>query len=155
MLHKIILLTFFSMALAQTSLAQTRETWKKIENLYFSFSIPKDFKKANMRGIDSFVEEYVTDGIDLSFDFGMYSNNFQGWSGDTKFENVKIDGKDGRIGTTTEQLPKGFRYSIQVYVKVNHFEALSMNAACKSETEVAIVRKIFGTIVFKSENSKP
>src|SRR5882672_6045783 len=79
--------------------ASNQDGWKKIGNSSFSFSVPSSFKKTGMRGIDSFVEEYVTERIKLSFDYGWYSNNFEDWPNDTKFEDLKVNGKDARIGT--------------------------------------------------------
>jgi hypothetical protein len=51
-----------------------------------------DFLPGTARGIDSFVEEYVTERIKLSFDYGWYSNNFEDWPKDTKFEDLKVNG---------------------------------------------------------------
>jgi hypothetical protein len=127
--------------------ANIEDTWKKIENDSFSFSLPSSFKKKTTHGIDSFVEEYVSDGIDLSFDCGPYSNDFSDWPKETTFENLKIDGQDARIGTVAHEFHEGFSYSTQV-----HFAGLTMYAACKSDKEAALARKIFKTIVFKAEN---
>jgi hypothetical protein len=127
--------------------ANVEDTWKKIENDSFSFSLPPSFKKTATHGINSFVEEYVSDDIDLIFDYGPYSNDFSDWPKETTFENLKIDGQVAKIGTVAHEFHKGFPYSTQV-----HFVGLSMYAACKSDKEVALARKIFKTIVFKTEN---
>jgi hypothetical protein len=126
--------------------ANAEDTWKKIDNDYFSFSLPRSFKQTARHGIDSFGEEYVSDGIDLEFDYGPDSNDFSDWPRDTKFENLKIDGADARIGTVADGFRKGGPYSTQVY-----FNGLSMFAACKSEEDVALAWKIFETIAFKKE----
>jgi hypothetical protein len=128
--------------------ANVTDTWKKIENDSFSFSVPPSFKQTATHGIDSFVEEYVSDDIDLDFDYGAYSNDFRDWPKDTNFENLKIDGEVARIGTVAHEFHKGFPYSTQVHFK---FGTLSMFAACKSEKDVALARKIFETIAFKAE----
>jgi len=101
--------------------------------------------------IDSFVEEYVAERIKLSFDYGWYSNNFEGWPKDTKFEDLKVNGKDARIGTVAHTFHKGFPYSTQIHIKFYGGMALSMFAACKSEEEVALARQIFNTISFKAK----
>jgi hypothetical protein len=129
--------------------AKAEDGWRKIENPSFSFSLPSAFNKTEARGIDSFVEEYAADGIELSFDYGIYSNNFGGWPKDTKFEASEVDGKAARIGTTVHEFHKGFPYSTQIYIKLKGTGALSMFAACKSQKEVALARKIFETIAFK------
>ena len=131
--------------------ASNQDGWKKIENRSFSFSVPSSFKKTEARGIDSFVEEYVAERIELSFDYGWYSNNFEGWPKDTKFEDLKVNGKDARIGTAPRAFHKGFPYSTQIHIKLDDRISLSMFAACKSEEEVALARKIFMTISFNSK----
>jgi hypothetical protein len=139
-------MVFFSVAV------QAEDDWKKIENGAFSFSLPSNFKKTKARGIDSFVEGYATDGIEISFDYGRYSNNFGDWPKDTKFETLKVDGKVAKIGTAAHEFHEGFPYSSQFYVKLDGGTALSMFAACKSQKEVAVARKIFETIAFKAKN---
>jgi len=138
-------------AILLCSAASNQGGWKKIENSSFSFSVPSSFRKTAARGIDSFVEEYVTEGIKLSFDYGIYSNNFDGWPKVTKFEDLKVNGKDARIGTAPREFHKGFPYSTQIHIKVDGGIALSMFAACKSEEEVALARKIFKTISFNAK----
>src|SRR5438034_8814928 len=49
-----------------------------------------------------------------------------------------INGRNARIGTAKRQFDEGYPYSTQVYIK----PALSMFAACKSEKEVALARKV-------------
>jgi hypothetical protein len=89
----------------------------------------------------------------LSFDYGVYSNNFGDWPKETKFEDLKIDGKAARIGTAANEFHKGFLYSTQVHIDLDGRVALSMFAACKSEKEVALAKKIFRTIAFKSKKA--
>ncbi|MBM4071817.1 MAG: hypothetical protein FJ271_23260 [Planctomycetes bacterium] len=148
-MRTLTVLAVFAPALVLTVSAQDEGQWKKIENGSFSFSVPASFKKTDAQGTDSFVEEYVADGIQVRFDYGMYSNNFLGWPKNTKFENVKIDGKAARLGTAKWERDKGFAYSTQVHIRLDGEVALSMFAACKSEKEVAVARKIFVTIAFK------
>ena len=131
--------------------ASNQDGWKKIENSSFSFSVPSSFRKTEAHGIDSFVEEYVTERIKLSFDYGWYSNNFEDWPKDTKFEDLKVNGKDARIGIVAHAFHKGFPYSTQIHIKLDGGMALSMFAACKSEEEVALARNIFKTIAFNAK----
>lgn len=95
------------------------EEWKTVENQSFSFSVPPSFKKTSALGVDSFVEEYSAEGIELSFDYGPYSNNFREWPKATKFEKVTIDGKAARIGTVKREFRKGFPYNTQIHIKVD------------------------------------
>jgi hypothetical protein len=132
--------------------APVEPSWRKIENGSFSFSVPDSFKKTDAHGIDSFVEVYVAEGIELSFDYGQYSNNFGDWPKETKFESVKIDGRPARIGTAVSEQKKGLPHSTQVHIKTDGGASLSMFAACRSEKEVALARKIFETIAFNAKN---
>ena len=61
---------------------------------------------------------------------------------------VKINGRNARIVTAKRQFDE-YPYSTQVYIK----PALSMLAACKSEKEVALARKVFETIVLHEKKS--
>src|SRR5690349_3368329 len=86
-----------------TVVASAAPDWKSIENRSFSFSLPSSFKKTSAHGVDSFVEEYVADGIKISFDFGKYSNDFGGWPEDTKFESLTIHKKAARLGVAKRE----------------------------------------------------
>jgi len=127
--------------------------WQNVTNGSFSFSIPALWKKTDAHGVDSFVEEYLGQGIKLSFDFGMYSNNFGDWPKETKFEEVNIHDRAARIGAVKREFHEGYPYSVQVYIKANGSGALSMFAACKSEKEVALARKVFETIILYEKKS--
>jgi hypothetical protein len=139
---------FFGAIVVLGFAAPSRDDWKKIENKSFSFSLPPSFKKTDAHGIDSYVEEYVADGIEVSFDYGIYSNNFEGWPKETKFESLVVDGRAAKIGTAAYGSQKGFPISTQIYIKLGDHLALSMSAACKSQEEVTTAKKIFKTIVF-------
>lgn len=140
---------FLGTALFLVLAAQGEEPWQKIENDYFSFSLPPAFKKTEARGKDSFVEEYVAEGILVRFDYGKYSNRFGGWPPDTKFEALNINGKTAKVGTTEQALQKGFSCATQVNIPLDGGLALTMFAACHSETELALARKVFESITFK------
>jgi hypothetical protein len=45
-----------------------------VETNAFSISLPIDWKFNQLQGTDSYVGEFVGDGMKLTFDFGMYSN---------------------------------------------------------------------------------
>lgn len=129
--------------------ARCEEPWQKIENDYFSFSLPAAFKKTEARGKDSFVEEYLAEGMVVRFDYGKYSNKFGGWPPETKFEDLKINGKTAKVGTTVQELQKGFPCAAQVNIPLAGGLGLTMFAACKSEKELEVARRVFETITFK------
>lgn len=150
-MRTIALVGFLATGILFSVSARADDTWKKIENSSFSFSVPQSFKKTDQHGIDSFVEEYVSEGIKLAFDYGIYSGGFSDWSKETKFDDLKIDGKAARIGTKSIEPHNGFLYFTQVHIKLDGAVALDMFADCRSEKEVALAKKIFETIVFKSK----
>src|SRR5262245_15460897 len=129
-MRAVTMVFILGVAILLCAAASKQDGWKKLQNSSFSFSVPSSFKKTATHGIDSFVEEYVTERIKLSFDYGIYSNNFGDWPKDTKFEEIKVDGKDARIGTASREFHKGFPYSTQIHIKVGGGMALSMFAAC-------------------------
>jgi hypothetical protein len=127
--------------------------WQVIKNAAFSFSLPALFKKTEARGTDSFVEEYVAEDIRVNFDYGPYSNNFEDWPKETKYEQLTVGGKKARIGVVKRDFHDGYPYSTQVYIKLDDETALSMFAACRSESEIALARRIFLTIAFDAEKA--
>lgn len=134
---------------ATASFVSSQDIWKKIENQSFSFSIPLSLSKTEARGKDSFVQEYASDDLRIIFDFGIYSNDFSDWSKDTSFEKVEINGRSARIGTVKHEIREGYPYSAQIYVKTDRYTALSIFAACKSEKEVLLAKRVFRTLKFK------
>lgn len=50
-------------------------SWQFIDADSFSLSVPPGWKFTKLEGTDSYIGEFVGDGIKLSFDFGQYSNS--------------------------------------------------------------------------------
>lgn len=146
---------FITLAFVFTAVVSTASaiSWRVVTNRYFSFSLPLTFTKTDARGVDSFAEEYVADGIKVSFDYGEYSDDFGSWSRDTKYEEVVVDGKPGKIGTVSNEDSKDFPYITQIYVKLHGRLALSVSAVCRSKKEVALARTIFLAIKFLREKT--
>lgn len=61
-----------------TALAQTQvtapATWRKLDAGPFSILAPSTWQFRQLDGVDSYVGEFLGDGIVLTFDFGGYSN---------------------------------------------------------------------------------
>ena len=70
--------------------------WRKIEEEFFSFSIPSTMKKNDVRGIDSIVLEFENDEINLGIEYGDYSGdlNFIRQNYENQIEQAKIDGEN-------------------------------------------------------------
>jgi hypothetical protein len=125
--------------------------WHEISSKAFSFRLPATFTKAQVEPIDSFVEKYVADGIEIDFDYGIYSDNFMSWPEDTKFEDVTVDGRKARIGVAKAKHYEGFTSITMIHIPLDGRLALSMCAVCRSDRDVALARKIFRTIAFKKD----
>ncbi len=76
---KTVIAVAFGLFLSINILAQTKTTipkdWEKFSNQIFSFHAPKTLRKLNVRGRDSFVEEYKNEEITVKFDYGLYGND--------------------------------------------------------------------------------
>jgi hypothetical protein len=59
---------------AQPNSIQLAESWQTIDAGTFKLSVPRGWEFHTLQGIDSYVGEFVGDGVTLEFDFGQYSN---------------------------------------------------------------------------------
>lgn len=59
----------------QDSATNLPHGWQKLDAKYFSIYAPPGWKFRKLVGIDSYVGEFVGDGIRLTFDYGQYSNS--------------------------------------------------------------------------------
>lgn len=127
--------------------------WRVISNQYFSFSIPQELKKTEASGEDSFVEEYAGDGMLVGFDYGIWSNNFDDFPKETVYGDVQVDGEPARIGTfPTTRLQPEFNFFTQIHVKEHGKRLkLTMSARCRTEKEVELAKKVFGSIRFSRQ----
>lgn len=49
-------------------------SWQFVDAGSFTVSLPSDWKFNTRQGIDSYVAEFIGDGVTLNFDYGWYSN---------------------------------------------------------------------------------
>jgi hypothetical protein len=106
----------------------------------FSFRAPPDFIEKPVKGKDSFVGKYDSPALELSFDYGMYSDALEreGYR-DWKFRNTTIDGKRAKIGWSEERVAVHFP-------KVEGYNRLSMFANLKQPQAKEIAEIIFRSI---------
>ena len=64
-----------AMVAAQDGAIKLPNGWQKLDAKYFSIYAPPGWKFHKLTGIDSYVGEFVGDGIRLTFDYGQYSNS--------------------------------------------------------------------------------
>lgn len=153
---KIILRVILGVVLASlVAAAKPEKRPVRVRNPYFSFELPSGFKKKNFSGIDSYVEEYEADGIDLMFDYGRYSNQFTGWPpSETEFQELEVDGHRAFIGTRRSGMAAKYPIATQINIKsADRNGQLTVFASCRSQKEVDVAQKIFRSIQFEKENS--
>jgi hypothetical protein len=63
----------------------------------FTFKAPADLKPVPIQGIDSFVGHYVSPTLDVTFDYGRYSDPMKGEGYASR--SVQVDGKSARLVT--------------------------------------------------------
>jgi hypothetical protein len=95
-----------------------------------------------VQGIDSLVGKYDSPTLELSFDYGRYSDplereGYESW----KFRNTTIDGKRAKIGSSENRMAVHFP-------QVVGDNKLSMFAKLKVTDADEIVEMIFRTIDF-------
>jgi hypothetical protein len=60
----------------QAPSVSSRNSWRKLDAGPFSVSAPPGWEFHQLQGVDSYVGEFVGDGIVLTFDFGRYSSGY-------------------------------------------------------------------------------
>jgi hypothetical protein len=108
----------------------------------FFFRAPPDLIEKRVKGKDSFVGKYDNPALELSFDYGMYSDPLEseGYR-DWKFRNTTIDGRRAKIGWSEDRMAVHFP-------KVEGDNRLSMFANLKQPQAKEIAEIIFRSIDF-------
>ncbi len=136
---------------------RTEPAWQRFDAGPFSFSGPPDFSKTAAQGFDSYVSEFKRRGLVLCFDYGAYSNNFNGWPDSTRYESATVDGRPARIGTAPEGFTAEGRYPLPYSVQIAFRGVepgihLSMSASCETPEDCEIAKRIFQSIRFKQSD---
>jgi hypothetical protein len=160
-------MTFLLRAMAIVALGAMFSAWAlaaampagwQVENAdgKFTFAIPHDLQQTTDQGTDSFVRRYVNDRMDLTFDYGPWTDPLKGYEDRPEYreETVSIDGRDARLitfisapGTSGAQNPD-LRYFSGVYIRETGAARthLGMVTYSRSSDEQAVARKIFTSI---------
>jgi hypothetical protein len=119
--------------------------WHKLDAGPFSISAPPGWEFHQLPGVDSYVGQFVGDGVVLTFDFGRYS---------TELRNAKkpgyviakkpVDGRSAKV-VSPRTLGNGIT---GVYVRVSGHEALCLWGKDLTSPQQELVLKIFDTIRF-------
>ncbi len=62
------------LSVGQDKTTRAAVVWQRLDAGQFSISAPPGWEFHKLQGIDSYVGEFVGDGVRLGFDFGAYSN---------------------------------------------------------------------------------
>jgi hypothetical protein len=113
----------------------------------FSFRAPPDLVEHPVQGKDSFVGKYDSPTLELSFDFGRYSDplereDYKSW----KFRKTTIDGKRAKIGHSDSRMAIHFPQVI-ANTKVGDIK-LSLFAKLKQPEAKETAETIFRSIDF-------
>jgi hypothetical protein len=132
--------------------------WKNIRvGEVFSFSIPSNLKVMDVKGIDSLIGSYRCEDLELTYDYGWYSDplNYSNYP-EYKEERVTIDGREAKIVTFKDTKQKqGLTYVTGIHIaKVNTEDEehgqnrLTMKISSKKRDMEKIAREIFSSIKF-------
>ena len=128
----------------------TPTSWQFIDANSFTLSLPPSWKFNKLQGIDSYVGEFVGDGIELTFDFGLYSGPRRNDDDpDYLISYETIDGQRAQIIT-----PKKSRMVMSgIYIpkpgSVNEKPGLSITGTNLTISQWETALKIFRSLKFK------
>jgi hypothetical protein len=130
----------------RTSLAVAM-CWHKLNAGPFSILAPSGWEFHQLQGVDSYVGEFVGDGVALKFDFGRYSSGYRKKSKESEHATTKES-----IGGLTAKLisPRisGHGFTGVYFRRVRGTDALCLWGKDLTATQQALVLKVFETIRF-------
>lgn len=135
-------------------------SWVTVDARQFTFSAPPDLRTVRVQGIDSFVGRYTNQTIDLSFDYGRYSDPLTGHhkqQPNYTTEHTKVDGHRAVIVT--------FSYPVEQHAFAHctgiHFPdlgagqtKLTIFARCATTNEWNVIRDSFRSIHFTRKDAE-
>lgn len=124
--------------------------WKKIDAGSFSLFAPPGWKFHRLLGVDSYVGEFVGDGVVLNFDFGEYSDSLDEDQASYVITYDLIGGLKAKIvrprtaghGLTGIYFAKATKFSLR--------DSLCLYGNDLDETQQKLASRIFQTIRFKN-----
>jgi hypothetical protein len=128
---------------ADTPAAEVPGTWVTIDaEKMFSFRAPRDLVEQPVQGKDSFVGKYDSPALELTFDYGRYSDpleheDYRDW----RIRNTTIDGKRAKIGWSGDRIAVHFP-------RVEGNNRLSMFAKLKQPQGREVAEVIFRSVDF-------
>lgn len=130
----------------QAPSVSSRNSWRKLDAGPFSVSAPPGWEFHQLTGVDSYVGEFVGDGIALRFDFGGYSNDLKKAKKPAYvIAHESIDGFSAKIVSPTTP---GHGLTAVYFHNVGHSNALCLWGEDLTSAQQELVLKIFETIRF-------
>src|SRR5260370_19566356 len=128
--------------------AQPPSGWYKLDAGDFSLFAPPGWEFHKLLGVDSYVGEFVGDGVKLTFDFGRYSSSFDQAK---KLAYVITHDSIGEFSAKVVH-PRTPGHGITgVYFRdVGHSNKLSLFAEDLTSTQTELVLEIFETVRFQT-----
>lgn len=129
--------------------------WKTINAKYFEFMVPPGMEHDTKAiAIDSFARAYESESIELGFDYGRYSDDFDlTYAHDVSgvVRSARVVG--GHQGTLVSYVSGGSTYIMAIhFAELGQSQygpiKLTVHARSKLESDVEVIRKILGSIKF-------
>jgi hypothetical protein len=154
---KIGIVMLLALLLAHGMRGTAQEEWKRFDAGWFSFSIPSDMNEDEAHAIDSYVGQFHNARMEISFDYGVYSNPLDDSNkSDHRSELIEIGGKQTKIVMYVESSSDSpLKYFAGVHFPdLGGQSKLTMTARCRDRDGQAIAKKIFESVRFKSKASE-
>jgi hypothetical protein len=131
---------------ALTATLGSAADWFRVTAGPFSISAPPGWHLNQLQGVDSYVGEFVGDGLTLKFDFGAYSNDLK----DTKKPAYIVVHKsiDGFRAKVVSPRTPGHGITAIYFSNVDHKNRLCLWGNDLSATQQELALRIFETIQF-------
>ena len=122
--------------------------WVDVE--VFSLLMPESMVEVQVRPIDSYVREFNNGSLELSFDWGMYSDPLDEYRG-TRSEWTEIDGRRARLVEWTQDDGRRCLSAVHFpHPAANPEVTLSVFLSAATPVDRELADRIFRSIRFKS-----
>jgi hypothetical protein len=124
----------------------SRSSWRKLDAGPFSISAPPGWEFHQLAGVDSYVGEFVGDGVSLFFDFGGYTRNLkEARKPAYLIAHASVDGFPAKI--VSPRTP-GHGVTAVYFHNVGHSNGLCLWGEDLTSPQQELVLKIFETLRF-------
>lgn len=139
----------------KAEVSKLRQGWDVINaDGKFRFYIPQNMQKQDIHSIDSYVEEYRSKNMKVSFDYGIYSDPLDGYSMELELKEVKeviSDRKAKIVYFKSTSFASEYKYFAGVHFPTvgEGRNKLTMVVEFNDEKGHETAQTIFGSIYFE------